>query len=297
MVDGLTPIPAFVNPGGGSAAEAERALAEAGTGFDVRRVAPVGLAAAIRAAIADGATRVVVVGGDGTIQIAASVLAGSPVELAVVPGGTLNHFARDYGVPLDRKEAVDVAKSGAIRAVDVGVVNDRIFINTSSVGAYVSFVATREWFERYVGYGFASLFAGLRMLPRLRRFRATLERPDAQVVSDTPLLFVGVGERTLTPPEVGARIPGGARALHVIVVPRPGHARRWSRSFDRFASGRASQWRGWSPSFVDAYLVDGGRVELSPKPVGIAFDGQITSMQPPLEYRLWRDALHLLVRK
>jgi hypothetical protein len=117
------------------------------------------------------------------------------------------------------------------------------------------------------------------------------------VVCDTPLVFVGVGERILAPPEVGARVPGGARALHVVVVPRPGNARRWSRSFDRFARARASQWRGWSPSFVDSYLVDSGRVELPPTPLGIAFDGEITSMRPPLEYRLWRDALHLLVRK
>ncbi len=291
------PIPAFVNTGGRSAGKAERALAEAGKAFDVRRVEPAGLVAAIRSATANGATRVVVSGGDGTVEMAASVLAGSPVELAVVPGGTLNHFARDYGIPLDAKDAIGVAVSGAVRAVNVGVVNERIFINTSSVGVYVVYAQVRKRFERYVGYRVASILAALRIFPGLHKVRLTLKRADAFVVCDTPLLFVGVCERTLTPPAIGARIPGGARALHVMVVQRPGNARRWTRSYDRLASGHTSPWRGWSPSFLEAHLVDGGQVELSGEDERIAVDGEITSMRSPLNYRLWRDALRVVVRQ
>jgi len=288
------PIPAFVNTGGRSAAEAERALAQAGGTFDVRRVEPAGVVAAIRTAIANGATRVAVAGGDGTVEMAASLLAGSPVELAVVPGGTLNHFARDYGIPSDAKEAIDVAVSGAIRTVDVGVVNERIFINTSTVGVYVPYVQIRKRFEHYVGYRVASVLAALRIVPRLHGVRVTLKRADASVVRVTPLLFVGVGERTLTPPAIGARVAGGARALHVMIVERPDNARRWTRSYDRSASGRASPWPGWSPSFLEAHLVDGGQVELLPEGQRIAVDGEIVSMRSPLNYRLWRDALRVV---
>jgi diacylglycerol kinase family enzyme len=57
-------------------------------------------------AVAEGAATVVAGGGDGTINAVASVLAGTPVRLGVLPLGTLNHFAKDLKIPLDLDEAV-----------------------------------------------------------------------------------------------------------------------------------------------------------------------------------------------
>ena len=47
------------------------------------------------------AEAVVAGGGDGTVSAVASILAGTPVPLGVLPLGTLNHFAKDLGIPLD----------------------------------------------------------------------------------------------------------------------------------------------------------------------------------------------------
>src|ERR1700724_1991353 len=87
---------------------------------------------------------VVVGGGDGSIQTVASVLVGSDVPLGIIPLGTLNHFAKDLGIPVFADRAVAVIASGEKRYVDVGEVNGKIFINNSSIGIYPYLVLERE---------------------------------------------------------------------------------------------------------------------------------------------------------
>ncbi len=72
------------------------------------------------AAVRDGASLVVVCGGDGTIRAAADALAGTGVPLAVVPCGTGNLLARNLGLPTTPAAALDLALSGSVRAIDLG---------------------------------------------------------------------------------------------------------------------------------------------------------------------------------
>src|SRR6478672_3774892 len=76
---------------------------------------------------------IVAAGGDGTINAVASALVGSSTSLGVIPCGTLNHFARDLGIPLDQTEAVLATLRGRAREIDVGEVNGRFFLNNSSI--------------------------------------------------------------------------------------------------------------------------------------------------------------------
>jgi diacylglycerol kinase family enzyme len=78
----------------------------------------------------------VVGGGDGSIRTVAHVLAGTGVPLGILPLGTLNHFARDLGIPTDLKETVALIAAGKTRSIDVGEVNGETFINNSSIGLY-----------------------------------------------------------------------------------------------------------------------------------------------------------------
>ena len=78
----------------------------------------------------------IVGGGDGTISAAASALVGTDTLLGVLPLGTLNHFARDLGIPSDLTEAARLIASRKDRRVDVAEMNDRIFINNSAIGLY-----------------------------------------------------------------------------------------------------------------------------------------------------------------
>ena len=81
-------------------------------------------------------------GGDGSIRTVAGVLAETSVPLGVLPLGTLNHFAKDLGIPLPLKEAAATIAAGTIRIIDLADVNGETFINNSSIGIYPYMIAS-----------------------------------------------------------------------------------------------------------------------------------------------------------
>lgn len=283
-------IPAYVNPAAGNSERATTAL-EASGRFTVSSLEPARLEDELRAAVERGVPRVLVGGGDGTIAMAARALAGTPTALAILPGGTLNHFARDHGIPLDPDAAVRAALSTRVGTVDLAWVNDRLFLNTSSVGAYVLFVRTRERLERRLGYRVASVLAALRLLGRVHGFQVEVDAPGETLRRRSSLLFIGVGERELRIPTLGGRIAGGRRALHVVVLPGGTTARL-------AAIGAAAMVRGLRAithsADVDALLTDRVRIELPRPRGGVAIDGELVEMCSPLEFRIARDALRLV---
>ena len=286
-------IPAFINPAAGSAREATDALAKVG-GFAVQQVDPVDLEDRVRSALQRGANRVLVAGGDGSIASAASALCGAGCELAILPAGTLNHLARDLGLPEDLSEAARLAAGPHVAAIDVARVSGRLFLNTSSVGAYVTFVRTRERWEPRLGYRIASLLAALRILATLRSLRVTVEVEGEKRQYDTPLVFIGVGERELKVPSLGKRIPGGRHGLHVMVVRSRGGASVLALALAAMARGVAAVAR--TPA-MDSFIVDRLRIEPHrPLPTTrIAVDGEIVTVDAPLEYELVPKGLSVVV--
>src|SRR5687767_6889695 len=100
--------------------ELQRWFADSGIDAHVEYVARgVNLAEKARQAVADGNDIVVAGGGDGTLSATASALAGTDVVFGVLPVGTLNHFARDLGLPLDLEAAAKVICDGAAADVDI----------------------------------------------------------------------------------------------------------------------------------------------------------------------------------
>jgi YegS/Rv2252/BmrU family lipid kinase len=89
---------------------------------------------AVRRVVADGAELVVVWGGDGMVQCAVDVLAGSDVALAVIPAGTANLLATNLGIPPDIEQAVAIGLDGARRRLDVGRINGERFAVMAGTG-------------------------------------------------------------------------------------------------------------------------------------------------------------------
>jgi diacylglycerol kinase family enzyme len=290
-VTAATAIPAFVNPDGGSARAALDALERTG-GFEVRPARPAELPALLAEAIAAEVPRVLVAGGDGTVEVAAASLAGTPVALAVLPAGRLNHFARDHDIPIDPEEALVLARSGVVRTTDVAYVNEQLFINTSSVGAYVRFVRTRDRLERYSNYWIASFLAGLRVLATLHPLPVRLESGDEVRTWETALVFIGVGERVLGVPGLGSRKPGGARGLHVILPRGRREARRFARAYGRITRGLPVEHKTLG---LDAAIVPTLRLHLPVPRTHVTVDGEIRLETTPLEYRYGPDLLRLVV--
>ncbi|MBA3891746.1 MAG: diacylglycerol kinase [Gemmatimonadaceae bacterium] len=281
-------LPVIINPAAGSAPDVLEALREAG-GFDVIETDADGIAGAIQDSVVAGHRRIVVAGGDGTVGAAAAELVGLPMELAVIPAGTLNHFARDHGIPVDVAEAITLAKTGVARPADVARVNGRIFLNTSSVGAYVAFVRARDRIEGTYGYRIASLLAAVRTYFGMHRFAVEVAGPDGPRAFRTPLLFIGVGERELQVPTLGGRVAEGERGLHVMVV-----RGRTRGAVLALALGAAIRGlRGVPAPRLEALLLDRCVVTLR-KPALIATDGEIAHLDAPFEYELLRDAIQLV---
>lgn len=282
-------IPAFVNPAAGSAADVAAAFGGV-PGFELRHLEPSALADAVREAFRSGATRVCVAGGDGSVASAAAAAIEHGGELAIIPAGTLNHLAKDLALPLEPAEAIKVAAGARTIGVDVGYVNDRLFINTSSVGAYATYVQVRERLEKRFGYWIASLVAAVRILVRLRTFRVTIEVEGVARTYRTPLVFIGVGERELKLPTLGARVSDGQRGLHVIVVRSRSGARTVAAALAAAARGIEAVTR--TPA-MDAFVVD--RCTIDAPFHTIAVDGELVRAASPFEYRIAREALKVVV--
>jgi diacylglycerol kinase family enzyme len=282
-------IPAFVNSRAGNAAAARAAL-EATGGFEIRDLEPSTLGVQVREVLRGGARRILIAGGDGSIASAANALAGQHAELAVLPCGTLNHLAKDLALPLDLDLAARTAIEGEAVPVDAAVVNDRIFLNTSSVGAYVSFVRARERLERRLGYHVASIVAATRLLVRMRTFRVSLNVRGVAREYVTPLVFIGVGERELKLPSLGARVPNGRPGLHVMVVRRRSGARTLATALAAAARGVNAVAK--TPA-MDAFVVESCTIACRTQ--RIAVDGEIVTETPPLNFRHVPGHLHIVV--
>lgn len=284
-------IPAFVNRGSGSFEKARDALASSGR-FDLHEVEPSKLQSEIKRAFAAGAKRILIAGGDGSICAAAQVVTGSDVELAVLPGGTLNHFASDHGIPLDPVEAVKVATGTKTTTVDVGFAGERVFLNTSSIGAYVTFVRMRDRLEKRFGYRLATVIAGVHIFVNMPAMGVQLELEGQSRLYRTPLVFIGVGERELQLPHLGGRVKNGKRGLHLYVVRGRTRARLLAVAFEAVARGVETAQR--TPE-LDAFLLEHCTIDLRRPQASIAFDGETRMMATPLEYRMERDALRIVI--
>ena len=281
---------AFLNSACGNAEKAREALARAG--FELDAVQPHEIESTLKRAIDNGTKRILVAGGDGTIATAAALVANTDVELAILPGGTLNHFAKAHNIPTDLAKAALVAADGLVVGADIGYVNDCVFLNTSSIGAYVTFVRDRERFEKHVGYTIASGLAFVRTLSELRTFSVTLEVEGVSKTSRSSLVFIGVGERELKMPTLGNRVKNGTRGLHVMIVRGRKRARLFAVGLAGIAKGTKEAEK--LPEFDD-FLVESCRIDLNRPRTVIGLDGELKKMETPLDYHVERDALRLVV--
>ena len=283
-------LKAFLNAACGNAEAARAAMTAAG--FELETVQPMELEKRLQQAISEGTKRILVAGGDGTIATAAALIANTETELAIIPGGTLNHFARDHGIPTDLGKAALIASDGPIVRADIGYVNDCVFLNTSSLGAYVTFVRERERLEKYVGYSIASLVAFAKIMAEIRTFSVTLEVEGEKKTYRASLVFIGVGERELKLPILGSRVKNGRRGLHVMIVQGRKRARLFALALAGITGGRHEADK--LPEF-DEFMVDSCRIDLTRPTATIGLDGELKRFRAPLDYHIERDALKLVV--
>jgi diacylglycerol kinase family enzyme len=249
------------------------------------------IAAAVQAALARRPDVIVAGGGDGTVSTVASALAGGPVPLGVLALGTLNHFARDTGVPADLGRAVAAIVEGRPRTVDIGEVNGRTFINNSSLGLYPDIVRDREWQQRRLGRGKWPAFAWA-TLAALRRYPFMFVRlavDGLEWTRRTPFVFIGNNEYRMDGFAIGARTDLDRGHLSLYVAQRPGRLKLLMLAL-RALTGRLRQARDFDARTATEIVIESRRRRLH-----VATDGEVTTMTPPLHYRIRPGALSVML--
>jgi diacylglycerol kinase family enzyme len=281
--------------GHGTAPKAAERMKEifAEAGRDVRVTLAQGgseINAAMRRAVEGGCEILMVGGGDGTINCGASAVIGRDIPLAVLPLGTLNHFAKDLGIPLDVDEAAKVVLAGVECKVDVGEVNGRIFLNNSSLGVYPAIVRLRDKYRAtFGGKWLAALWAGLTVMRRNPFMGVRIVVEDQKVVRRTPLLLVGNNEYRASGINAGTResLARGRLALYVLnAEKRPGLLRL---AWEVLLKG-AEQAKE-----IDVVLVEDTTIETRRRHLQVATDGEVFNLDSPLEYRIRPGALRVMV--
>lgn len=143
---------------------------------------------------------VVIGGGDGSLNTVAQAVWGSGCPFGILPQGTFNLFGRAHDIPLDTAEATRILLTNRAEAVQVGMINDRIFLVNASMGMYPQVLEDREaWKAKYGRNRIVAFFAGvLTLLQHHRQVHlTTLEKDGKPGVLKTPTLFVGINEYQL----------------------------------------------------------------------------------------------------
>jgi len=284
----------LINRGGGSVGDTSAirtALDGAGVEGDIRLLDGHEIPDAAKAAVTHGAELVVAGGGDGTISCVAGALAGTGAKLGILPLGTLNHFARDLGLPLDLAESAQVIANGTPRAVDIAEVNGRLFVNNSAIGLYPLMILDRDSQQRRLGRSkrLAMIVASFRTLVRFHHRRLTLTVNDERAGRiDTPLLFVGNNDYRV---DIGA--PGRRESLDdgelCVFVLRKKTARGLIG-----ATIRALLDRSRDDDMVRIEGVERLRVASKRSHLAVSLDGETAIMDTPLDYRIRPKALQVL---
>ncbi len=229
-------------------------------------------------------------GGDGTVRSIAAAIIDTDKILGVLPLGTLNHFAKDLKIPLELEAAALTVISGHTTEVDVAEVNDRIFLNNSSLGLYPIIVREREKRERL---GFrkwpAAFWATLQALRRYPFLDVRVHVNDEFIDRTTPFVFVGNNEYVMSLLNIGWRDRLDKGMLSVYITHRTSRLKLIGLAM-RAMIGRLRQDKDFIELFTDEV-----KIESRHKRLRVAFDGEIDVMRPPLHYRIRTRALRVVV--
>jgi len=287
----------LINRGGGAAAADDRiaakvkaALADAGVDAEIELIDGGEAEARARAIAERGDPLLIVGGGDGTVGAAAGAVAGTATRLAILPLGTLNHFARDLGIPTELDEAAALIAAGPERRVDIAEMNGRTFVNNSAIGAYPLMVMDRDLQRKRLGRSkrLAMAVASIRTLVRFRHQRLTLTVNDLAERVDTPLLFVGNNDYRLEMPGSGRREKLDGGRLCVLVMHSKSRAGFLAATL-RALVGRARPEDMDRLDGVERLRVGSGRSSLT-----VSLDGEVERIEPPLDYRIRTAALRVI---
>lgn len=243
------------------------------------------------AAAAASAGRILVAaGGDGTISTVASVAVRTGVTFGVLPLGTLNHFARDAGIPLALDKAAATIAAGHTTLLDVAEVNGRTFLNNTSLGLYPRLVWERQTEQRrgrpkWIAFAIALA----RTWQRYPTVVVRLVVDGVPLRRRTPFVFIGNGEYRAQGLRLGTRSSLDTGRLSVYVAPECGPLELLALPF-RAVAGRLTP-----DAKLESFSAAAVEIETGRGKVRVAVDGELMLVDSPLACCIRPAALRTIV--
>ncbi len=275
----------------------ERELAEAGRTGVILQARPDELVRTAKEAAATAVaqrTAVVAVGGDGTINAVAQAAHAQGCAMGVVPQGTFNYFARTHGLPTDAAEATRALLLCSALPVQVGMVNDRVFLVNASLGLYPELLEDREAYKARFGRSrlVALLSTVATLLGAHRQLHLRIERGNEVRDVVTPTLFVGNNRLQLEQVGLAEAIAVEQGSIAAVML-RPISTLAMFGLLFRGALGTLGE-AGSVESFQFRRILVKLRPALGTRMIKVAFDGEVSRMRPPLEFRVSDRPLYVL---
>lgn len=253
-------------------------------GQDLKMIARKAAEEAPRAAI-------VASGGDGTICGVSAGLVGSENRMGIIPSGTFNYFARSLDLPETVEEAVDVIALGKTRPTDISTINDEVFLNNASIGAYAAILQTREGiYDRWGRSRFAAYWSVVKALATLRApLRLTVTVDGKLFQHRTPIVFAISNAFQLK--EMGLSGGGCISDGNMVLLIAP-DTNRWGLLKHALAIAI-----GIAKRETDYEMHCGNKItfEMPHRTRPVARDGELAKMKGPYHLRRQRGALNLIV--
>ncbi|WP_194291304.1 diacylglycerol kinase family protein [Cumulibacter manganitolerans] len=231
-------------------------------------------------AVARGAKALGVSGGDGTVVAIAQIAMKHDLPLAVFPGGTFNHFAKDVRVP-QVADAIEAVTGGFGTRIDVATMGEKIFLNTASVGTYPEFVTEREKLQPRYGKRLAAVIAARRLLKSQPKAHLRINGEPVTAM----LFFVGNGEYLPLDfaPALRPRMDTGVLDVRILVSDKRAIGPRllWATLTGRLEHSALYQRR----------VVSSMNVEVLESEILVSRDGEVDDPQKSLAFGVRRGAL------
>ena len=228
-----------------------------------------------------------VIGGDGTLNAVARRIVGTKSVLLPLPGGTFNHFVRDLKMAPTVEQVLRGLSKARVRTIDVGYVNDELFLNNSNLGLYPFSLIERKQTKKLVGKWLA---AGLSAVDQLSVFRRHKLMVDGNSIR-SPFIFVGNNtydiESSLIPQRTGF-----SRGVLTVMIATSRSRTALIRAIFAVMRGDISHRDDFELRHPKQLTIDSRH-----KRFPVSFDGEVKHMAPPLNYSIRAKCLKVLVAK
>ena len=230
-------------------------------------------------------------GGDGTISGVSAGLAGLPNQFGMIASGTFNYFARSLNLPETVEEAIDVIARGKIRPTGIAMINDKVFLNNASIGAYAAILQTREGiYKRWGRSRVAAYWSVVKALATLRApLKLTVTYDGKSFNHRTPIVFAISNAFQLNQMGLSGEdcIANGGMVL--LIAP---DTNRWGlfKHAAALAFGMAKRQTDYKMHCSSEFTL-----EMSHKSRAVARDGELARMNGPFKLSMRPNALNLIV--